>query len=213
MHPGTYKVTLTGRVWTIDSWDGETFTVEMKNTQGTVIDSVQVRGNNFEGVADETMSCEGTVGGWQDGFFNIRLTSDYTPSMGSIEIRVTSTLDQGASDESIGIGDMEFHYDFDPSIEWVQPTSADVDEGVENPMELWQNNCGATEKSCQGHQYFGGHNECANGHNFWRTFTKSDFHAGVESVHLTGKVFTIDSWDGETFTVEMKDGSGNVIAS
>jgi hypothetical protein len=64
MHPGTFKVTLTGRVWTIDSWDGETFTVEMKNNQGHVMDSVQVRGNNFEGVADETMNCEGTVGGW-----------------------------------------------------------------------------------------------------------------------------------------------------
>jgi hypothetical protein len=137
MHPGTHQVTLTGRVYTIDSWDGETFTVEMKNSQGEVMDSVQVRGNNFENAADETLQCEGSVGGWQDGYFNIRLSSDYSPSMGDVQVRVTSTLDQGATDESIGIGDMELHYKFDPSVEWVRPSVMDIDEGVEDPMALW----------------------------------------------------------------------------
>jgi hypothetical protein len=207
MHPGTHKVTFTGRIWTIDSWDGETFTVEMKNSHGTVMDSVQVRGNNFEGVADVTLSCDGSVGGWQDGYFDVMLTSDYNQDMGDVTVRVTTTLDQGAGDESIGYGNMQFNYDFDPSIPWVQPSSNDFDDGVDNPMSLWQSNCGATEQTCQGHTYIGGFNQCAQGHSFWREFPTDGFHPGAEFVRLTGRVWTIDSWDGETFTVEMKAGS------
>jgi hypothetical protein len=59
---------------------------------------------------------------------------------------------------------MEFVYEFDPSVEWIQmPTEspADFDAGVENPTHLWENDCSATKKECNGHHYYGGHNECA----------------------------------------------------
>jgi len=46
-HPGANRVTLSGRVWTVDSWDGETFTVEMTNAQGQVMATLTQQGNNF----------------------------------------------------------------------------------------------------------------------------------------------------------------------
>jgi hypothetical protein len=93
MHPGTHEVILTGKVWTIDSWDGEHFTVEMTDAEGNVLDTVTKQGNNFASLGDETLSCEGSVGGWQDGYFNIHLESPYTTAQGNINVRITSTLD------------------------------------------------------------------------------------------------------------------------
>jgi hypothetical protein len=77
-HPGVESVVLTGKVWTIDSWDNEHFTVEMKDQYGNVLSTVTKQGNNFNSNGDETLSCEGSVGGWQDGYFNIRLTAAYS---------------------------------------------------------------------------------------------------------------------------------------
>jgi hypothetical protein len=65
--------------------------------------------------------------------------------MGDVTVRVSNTLNQGATDESIGYGDMEFVYEFS---EGRETDIMNVDEGVENPTELWQNNCGATERTC-----------------------------------------------------------------
>jgi hypothetical protein len=81
------------------------------------MDSKTVQGNNFANLADETLQCEGSVEGWQDGYFNIALSSSYDrEQQGDVTIRVSNTLDQGASDESIGYGDMKLEYDFDPSV-------------------------------------------------------------------------------------------------
>jgi hypothetical protein len=52
MHPGTNKLIFTGKIWTIDSWDGETFTVEMRDTNGNILDTQQFQGNNFASLAD-----------------------------------------------------------------------------------------------------------------------------------------------------------------
>ena len=79
-------------------------------------------------------------------------------------------MNEGPDNESIGYSDMNFEYDFDPSVEWTPTFTGNYDEGVANPTALWENNCGATEKTCQGHQYFGGYNECGQGHNIWRVF-------------------------------------------
>jgi len=78
-----------------------------------------VQGNNFANLADETLSCEDSVEGWQDGYFTVTLSSAYNKQQnGDVTVRVTNTLDQGASDESIGYGDMNFEYDFDPTVPW-----------------------------------------------------------------------------------------------
>jgi hypothetical protein len=101
----------------------------------------------------------------------VTLESDYDPnSNGAITIRVTNTLDEATDNESIGYSEMNFEYDFDPSVEWTPVFTGNYDEGVANPTALWENNCDASEKTCQGHQYFGGFNECAQGHSFWRVF-------------------------------------------
>ena len=120
--------------------------------------------------------------------------------MGDVTIKVTNTLDQGASDESIGYGDMKLEYEFG-AFDFVLPTESpvNVDEGERNPTALWQNDCGATEKECAGFNYFGGANQCGQGNSFWRTF--GNFHPGANRVTFRGKIWTIDSWDGETFTV------------
>jgi hypothetical protein len=72
--------------------------------------------------------------------------------MGDVTIRITNTLDQGATDESIGYGDMSFTYQFDPDhedqIRLPTVSPAKYDNGVHNPTELWDNDCDATEKTC-----------------------------------------------------------------
>jgi hypothetical protein len=61
---------------------------------------------------------------------------------------------------------MRFTYDFEDGR---NPNMIDVDEDVENPSQLWENDCGATQKTCGGMQYFGGKNECGEGHTIHRT--------------------------------------------
>jgi hypothetical protein len=52
----------------------------------------------------------------------------------SVTVKVTTTLDQNAGDESIGYGDMTFEYEFDDGT----PSSTnDFDDGVEDPTAEW----------------------------------------------------------------------------
>jgi hypothetical protein len=111
---------------------------------------------------------------------------------------------------------MVIEYEYDKSVEWIQyptETPANYDSGVENPTGLWSNDCGATQKECSGFPYYGGHNECANGNRIWRTFYANQMHPEANGVSFSGKIWTIDSWDGEFFTVEMKDQNDNVLDS
>jgi hypothetical protein len=58
--------------------------------------------------------------------------------MGDVTVRVTTTLDQGASDESIGYGQMNFQYQFDdgtPKV-WPEVSPARYDMS-ENPTANW----------------------------------------------------------------------------
>jgi hypothetical protein len=48
-------VTFSGKIWTIDSWDGETFTIDMLNAEGEIMASQTITGNNFSGLADNTV--------------------------------------------------------------------------------------------------------------------------------------------------------------
>jgi hypothetical protein len=132
-------------IWTIDSWDGEQFTVTMTDAAGNVMAQQSWQGNNFANMADETVSCPNSVGGWQDGYFQVSLSADYTRDMGDVTVKVTTTIDQGPGDESIGYGQMNFQYQFDDGRprEWPE-TSPAVYDPSENPTANWQNNCGAT---------------------------------------------------------------------
>jgi hypothetical protein len=81
----------------------------MTDEYGRVLAEQSYQGNNFAKLADWTGHCEESVGGWEDGFFNVNLEADYNPATnGDVTVRVTNTLDQGAGDESIGYGDMNF---------------------------------------------------------------------------------------------------------
>jgi len=184
----------------------------MIDQSGTVLDSITKQGNNFANQADETLSCPGSVDGWQDGYFDVSLSAAYNKQQnGAITIRVTNTLDQGANDESIGYGDMNFDYEFDPTVPWNPPRINNYDPADVDSTEQWQNNCGATEHTCDGKQYFGGTGECARGHQFWRTY-KARLMPGATHVTFTGRIWTIDSWDGEQFQVQMTDEFGRVLA-
>jgi hypothetical protein len=61
--------------------------------------------------------------------------------MGNLEVRITNTLDQGAGDESIGIGEFKLEYDYDPNVEaeqtWPTESPGDYDNGMANPSSLW----------------------------------------------------------------------------
>jgi hypothetical protein len=214
MRPDTNMVVMTGKVYAIDSWDGERFTVEMTDEDGNVLNTITRQGNNFANMADATIQCEGTVGGWQDGVYDIRLESVYDPSMGDITVTLTNTLDQGPGDESIGWGEFSFNYFFDDGTAGFPTESPAFYDGsdVPNPSELWQNDCGATQKECSGFHYFGGLNECGQGNTIWREFDKRYMHPNTERVTLTGMIWTIDSWDGEQFVITMYDQNGNQLA-
>jgi hypothetical protein len=154
--PGAIELRFTGRIWTIDSWDGETFTVEMKDQHGNVMDTTTRQGNNFARLADETLQCPNTVGGWDDGYFNVALTAPYDSTMGDVTIRLTNTLDQNPDDEAIGWGNLKLEFDYIGDLPEPEPvveeepeevtSPADYDHGVEDPSGLWENNCDATKK-------------------------------------------------------------------
>jgi hypothetical protein len=62
-----------------------------------------------------------------------------------VTITVTNTLDQGATDESIGYGNMNFEYEFnDGSFAFPTVSPGDYDFRNDNPTGEWQNDCGAT---------------------------------------------------------------------
>jgi hypothetical protein len=137
MHPDTHSLQFNGMIWTVDSWDGETFTVEMRDAHGNVMDSKTYQGNNFANMADETVQCEGSVGGWQDGYFNVQLNSAYDASKGDVTIRITNSLDQGAGDESIGYGNMDLMYEFDDGNQGPTTSPADYDNGDTDATRYW----------------------------------------------------------------------------
>jgi hypothetical protein len=162
-HPGANRVTFKGKIWTIDSWDNEFFTVQILDQAGNVMATEDYQGNNFNQNADETVQCENTVGGWADGFFRVELSSEYNTDQGDVTVRITNTLDQGLGDESIGYGDMYFEYEFDNGerLYSTENNPENYDWNEENPTGLWENDCGATIKECAGFSYYGGYNECA----------------------------------------------------
>jgi hypothetical protein len=216
MHPGADKVRIQGRIWTIDSWDGETFTVDIRDQNDQSLGQRTYQGSNFSRLGDWTGQCPDSVGGWEDGYFNIDVEADIDPRITEVRVVITNTLDQGAGDESIGYGDMQFTYEFSDDVEeeepeWPATSPGNYDFDVENPTGLWENDCAATEKHCAGYNYYGGYNECAQGHSFWRTFEARKIHPSTDRVSFEGMIWTIDSWDGETFTIEMKDENGNVM--
>jgi hypothetical protein len=97
MHPDTFSVRLTGKVWTIDSWDGESFTVTMKDQFGEVLVEKIFEGVNNQQSETGTsgLACQDTapVDGWKDGYHNIDLEADYSPDNGDVTVTITNTLD------------------------------------------------------------------------------------------------------------------------
>jgi hypothetical protein len=62
------------------------------------------------------------------------MEADISQAVESVTVRITTTLDQGATDESLGYGEMGFEYFFNdgrPS------TTNDFDDGEEDPTALW----------------------------------------------------------------------------
>jgi hypothetical protein len=57
---------------------------------------------------------------------------------------------------------MNFQYHFDDGTPKTWPeTSPAVYDPSENPSANWENDCGASRKTCSGFHYYGGYNECA----------------------------------------------------
>jgi hypothetical protein len=65
MRPETNKLHFTGRIWTIDSWDGEQFTVVMMDGNGNILDSITKQAwHSQQAQGQHRTQCEGSVGGW-----------------------------------------------------------------------------------------------------------------------------------------------------
>jgi hypothetical protein len=108
----------------------------MTDSHDNVLASKEFIGNNFEQRAHMTLDCEDSVGGWQDGYFMVRLESEYDFDMGDVTVKITNTLDQGTGDESIAFGDLTFEYDYDPSVQVA--TSGQIEYGTINLDHQWQ---------------------------------------------------------------------------
>jgi hypothetical protein len=94
MHPTTDKVKITGKIWTIDSWDNESFTVDMRNQNGVSIASREYRAQHSSTANGQTiLQCEGTVGGWQDGYFELDLEAEIDETITEVHVYITNTLD------------------------------------------------------------------------------------------------------------------------
>jgi hypothetical protein len=116
-HPGTNSIIFKGKIWTMDSWDNENFTVQLLNANGQVMAERTQRGNNFERLGDETMRCSGSpTGGWDDGYFNVELTAPWSVADGAVTVKITNTLNQGTQDESIAYSDLFIKYTYDPTV-------------------------------------------------------------------------------------------------
>jgi hypothetical protein len=108
---------------------------------------------------------------------------------------------------------MVFEYEFgDNEPQWPSASPGNYDLDYPTPTEFWQNNCGASLKECAGRPYYGGYNQCGQSSEFWRTFESTRIHPNTNRVDFNGVIWTIDSWDGEQFTVTMTDAAGNVMA-
>jgi hypothetical protein len=129
---------------------------------------------------------------------------------------VTTTLNQNSADESFGIADMEIKVPgcnyCGPAEEvvFVAPVSTIMDEGVEEPEQYWDNDCNSYgRQECAGEYMYGGKGQCGNGHTISRQWDMNNY-PGVERVEFTGRIFTVESWDNEHFTIQLIDGNGNV---
>jgi hypothetical protein len=132
-----------------------------------------------------------------------------------VTITITNTLDESPDNESIGIGDCHLYYEFDDgTTSYPARSPGYYDHDVESdPTELWDNDCvDATQKTCSGFPYFGGANECGQNNKIWRTFSANKIPPTTTELTLQGKVWSIDSWDGEKITIKMTDSQGDVIA-
>lgn len=97
MPAGTYMIHFNGHIWTPGTWDGgETFTVTMRDQYGHTLATVTKPGAGREE-------------------HPVSLSSSYNQVVnGDVEVRITNTLDEAPDNESIGWGDLNFGYEFDP---------------------------------------------------------------------------------------------------
>jgi hypothetical protein len=78
MHPGTNKIVLKGRIWTIDSWDNEKVHIRIVDEDGDVIaekELTQQVGQTAEGAT--TVDCPDGVDGWADAYHDIAISMPY----------------------------------------------------------------------------------------------------------------------------------------
>jgi hypothetical protein len=199
MHPGTYTVHFLGKILTQGSWDNnEEYTVTMKDQYGRVL-------------AETTMNGQGRE------VHDVRLSADYNPAFnGDVTVRISNNLDEDVNNEAIGWSELRFGYEYDPTVTEREEnpfasSPADYDYDHSDPTSLWENDCDATSKTCSGLEYWGGKGECGTGNTFHRTFEARKMHPATNKLRFVGKIWTVDSWDGETFTIEIVDEDGDVL--
>jgi len=161
MPPGTNHIYFTGVIHTEGTWeDHNAVTIEMRDQYQRLLDMKVYHAN-------------------EEGQQNVFLDSEYSPEFnGDVTVRIMNNLDQDVNDESIGYSDLSFGYEFDPEItDCYEPegfptrSPADYDYDKSTPTALWDNNCDATKRQCNGFDYYGGAGECGNGHHFTRVFS------------------------------------------
>jgi hypothetical protein len=103
--------------------------------------------------------------------------------------------------------------DLDASLlpERVEPEVNAVDQII--AADFTHEGCeGWTAKECGGHSYMGGRNECGANSVFTTVLSTNDLR-GTQEIIFRAKIWTVDSWDNEVFTINIIDQEGNVIGS
>jgi hypothetical protein len=214
----------------------------MTDAEGNVMAEEEITALHGHNDADENfgVECAGqSINGWDLGYYNVELTSEYEPEMGDVTISITNTLNSASDDESIGLGDIEINIgqltaevdlgeDDDEEGEAPEPiilpeaipeverelTMEDAEEptlDAINAGDFESDGCQAyTQKNCGGMTYYGGRNECGRGSSFTKVIPMSTYEE-ASLVRFKAHIWAVDTWDDEQVFVRLKDEDGNVI--
>jgi len=222
-YPGASKVGFKGVLWTVDSWDNEHAYMRLKNSAGQVMAEHTITAQWGHHGANRRFGneCSGQFlhESWGLGFYVFEVESDWNPTMGDVTAEVTTSLDEDASNESFGIGEMEVISDVPFSAEGDVAEAAPVCEVMSSSSDLsnWQHDgCQAwSERQCTKdgttYSYYGGRNHCGRGATLKTVIPREELQ-GLDEVVVTFDLYTVESWDNEWAYIKLREENGNQIA-
>lgn len=174
----------------LDSWDGEAVKLQVKDETGwRTVDSMTAHFK--DGTSNRAFDCSGTDTEWTGESYSLSGTVDLTGDFAGV--RVVGAKDSEDSDESLAIDEVT-----------VEATTVNtlVDDHFTTGTADWTTNTGE-------HVVRGNHltSSCTKDVNT-DTYTKTGIDADVDAVQIDASGVALDSWDGESVKLQVKDANG-----